>query len=420
MSRADLLPAGRHSGGSGDLRHRNLTQILRHVRDHGPSSRHDIARGCGLGISTMTDLIGELRSRGLVQELDAIRRPGAGRPTRPIALDGEHWCVLGVQIDPLEVHVLATTVGGRELFRERFPLRLLHTGGEEGFALLREALCTQLRRIPADASLVAVQLGLPGHVTADRGTVSSSTWLDWSGLPLATLVYDTLYASGVEDVTVGIAHDLHLAALHAVREELDGPVPPIAVYLGGVREVGGGVVLDGEIFQGADGGAGDLGHLNVDLAGPPCRCGRHGCLNSLVGPERLLVEGGLASEDEATRLVTEDPLGVLARLQDAARRDDAQVRAVLARAGEALGTALDDVMGTFNPQVVVLGGYLGVLEPHLAEHVRTRTAGRLAVPTFAGTTLVPLAELEPRVLLGAALAARDACLADPLNLTHVL
>ena len=63
----------------------------------------------------MTDLIGELRSRRLVKELDPIRRPGAGRPTRPIDFDGEPWCVLGVQLDIDQHPVRLTTVGGREL-----------------------------------------------------------------------------------------------------------------------------------------------------------------------------------------------------------------------------------------------------------------------------------------------------------------
>ena len=179
-------------------------------------------------------------------------------------------------------------------------------------------------------------------------------------------------------------------------------------------------MLDGEIFEGADGGDGDLGHLNVDPGGPQCRCGRDGCLSSLVGPERLLAAAGLASEQEAARLVVEEPFAVLDRLQDAARGGDPRVRSVFADAGEALGTALDDVIGTLNPQVVVLGGYLGVLAPALAEPVRARLAGRLAVRAFAGTAVVPLTDMPPRVLLGAALAGRDACLADPLNLTHVL
>jgi predicted NBD/HSP70 family sugar kinase len=420
MPSAHLISSKRRSGGSGDLRHGNLTQILRYVRDHGPSSRHDIAHGCGLGISTMTDLIGELRSRRLVHELDAIRRPGAGRPTKPIGLDGDPWCVLGVHVNLLEVQILCTTVGGRELFREQVPVRLLHSGVEKGFALLREILCAQLRRIPGELTLVAVQLGLPGYVAGERGTISASAPLKWDGMPLQTLVYDTLYGAGFENVTVGIDQDTHLAALQAVRQELDMPLPRLAVYLGGLRDVGGAVILDGEIFQGADGGAGDFGHTNVDPDGPRCGCGRRGCLNSLVSPAYLLVQGGLADEAEAAQLVTEDPYGALQRLTEAAEAGDPQVLAVLARAASALGTALDDVIGALNPDVVVLGGYLGALQPYLVGALEERISRRLSVEAFARTTLVTLGRIEPRVALGAALAARDACLSDPLTLTHVV
>ena len=420
MPRAQTLLEGRRGGGSADLRHANLTQILRYVRDHGPSSRHDIALGCGLGISTMTDLVGELRSRRLVRELDAVRRPGAGRPTKPIALDGDPWCVLGVHVDLLETEVLCTTVGGRELFRAQLPVRLLHSGPETGFGLLRDVLCGQFQHIPADVTLVAVQLGLPGHVAGGRGTVSSSSSLGWDGLPLQRLVYDTLYGAGFENVTANIEQDSHLAALHAVRVELNRPLQPLALYVGGLRDVGGAVILDGEIFEGADGGAGDLGHANVDPTGPGCACGRQGCLTSMIGPAHLLTEGGLASTAEAERLVEEEPYGVPQRLRDAAAAGDARVLAVLADAGHALGVALDDVIGALNPHLVVLGGYLGVLEPYLGDSLRKRIAGRLAVEPFARTTLVTLDRQTSRVALGAALAARDACLADPLNLTYVL
>src|SRR4051812_24651003 len=138
MPPGQLLHARQRSGGAGDLRHGNLTQILRYVRDHGPSSRQDIARGCGLGISTMTDLIGELRARRLVRELDAVRGPRAGRPTRPIALDGEPWCVLGAQADLLEGQASCPTVGGAEISPGAFPSRLLPTGPEAGNPLLRK------------------------------------------------------------------------------------------------------------------------------------------------------------------------------------------------------------------------------------------------------------------------------------------
>jgi predicted NBD/HSP70 family sugar kinase len=238
-------------------------------------------------------------------------------------------------------------------------------------------------------------------------------------MPLQRLVYDTVYGVGFENVTVGVAHDCHLAALHAVRRELEMPAPPLAVYLGGLRDVGGAVILDGEIFAGADGAAGDFGHANIDPGGPLCSCGRRGCLGSLIDLERLLVRAGLAAPEEAEQLVTHQPSEALRQLVAAAAAGDEAVLGVLAEAGTTLGVAVDDVIGTLNPDLVVLGGYLGVLRPYLLDSLQDRIAVRLAVEPFAGTTLVAL-DATSRVVGGAALAARDACLYDPLNLTQVL
>jgi predicted NBD/HSP70 family sugar kinase len=411
---------GRNGGGAGDLRQGNLTKILHYVRDHGASSRHDVAHGCGLGISTMTDLVGELRSRGLVRELEAVRRPGAGRPTKPIALDGDVWCVVGVQIDMREVSLVCTTVGGRELWREHVPVPLQSSGPERGYALFHDVLSERLLRIPRDKTLVSVQIGLPGYVAGDSGTISRCPTLGWDGLPLQTAVSDTVRGAGWENVTVGIEHDGHLAALHAVREELPGPVPPVAVYLGGIRELNGGMVMDGQIFRGADGGAGDLGHVRVDPAGDKCPCGRQGCLETVLGPQQLLVRSGLASEPQAERLVTLEPHRAQQMLLERGRDGDPSARSALETGGRALQVALDGVVGIVNPHTVILGGFLGALRPLLGVSLQQGTEHRIAVGPFARTALVALDRMAPRVFLGAGLAARDACLQDPLHLTHVL
>src|SRR3954453_24067825 len=159
------MPTSRHpsfgvrgSGGSGDLRQGNLTSILRYVRDNGSSSRHDIAQGCGLGISTMTDLISELRSRRLVKELDPIRRPAAGRPTRPIALDGEPWCALGIHVDIDTIQFSAVTVGGREVWSSSVPMDLRHSG-VGSHDTIRDVIVRELAQLPPDKELLAVEVG---------------------------------------------------------------------------------------------------------------------------------------------------------------------------------------------------------------------------------------------------------------------
>ena len=414
----DLGP--RRSGGSGDLRQGNLTQILRYVRDHGASSRHDIAWGCGLGISTMTDLIGELRARRIVMELDPIRRPGAGRPTRPIDFDGEPWCVLGVRVDIDGFEFAASTLGGRELWRNSVPANLRAAAPDAGFAALDSHLRSQLSRLPADKHLIAVEIGVPGYIAADRATVAQSESPEWQNFPLSAKVSATLHELGIQGVHVGVTNDSQLAALHAVRSELHLPPDTIAAYFGGLRSIGSGLIVGGEIFWGAGGGAGDFGHLNVDPSGPACSCGRNGCLQSLIGPQYLLTVGELLPKDQAARLVDERPQEAIRRIVEAIDEGQAAMLQVLKRAGAALGDAIDDVIGIVNPDTVILGGYLGALSPHLMDSIQERIAHRVAIPAFAGTKIVAVEQHVPRAIGGAVLAARDACFYDPLTLTRPL
>ena len=419
------MPAGlapdlglRRSGGSGDLRQGNLTQILRYVRDHGASSRHDIARGCGLGISTMTDLIGELRARRIVKELDPLRRPGAGRPTRPIDFDGEPWCVLGVRVDLDGFQFVAANLGGQELWRDSVTADLRRAAPDTGFAALDTQLRAQLTRLPADKHLIGVEIGVPGYIAEDRATVGLSESPEWQDFPLSAKVTATLNDLGIDRVHVGITNYSQLAALHAVRTELRLRPDAIAAYLGGLRGVGSGLIIGGEIFRGAGGGAGDFGHLNVDPSGPACYCGRNGCLQSLIGPQNLLTVGDLLPADEAARLIDVRPEEAIRRIAEAIDEGHAAMLQVFKRAGTALGDAIDDVIGVANPHTVILGGYLGALSAHLMASIEERIARRLAIPAFAETKVVAVDQNVPRVVGGAVLAARDACFYDPLTLTR--
>jgi predicted NBD/HSP70 family sugar kinase len=421
------MPAGlnpdmghRRSGGSGDLRQGNLTQILRYVRDHGASSRHDIARGCGLGISTMTDLIGELRERRIVKELDPIRRPGAGRPTRPIDFDGEPWCVLGVHVDLDGFQFAAATLGGRELWRESVAANLRRAAPDVGFAALRAQLRSQLGQLPPDKQLIAVEIGVPGYVAEDRATVGWAESPEWRDFPLSAKVSTALNEMGAGGAHVGVTNNSQLAALHAVRIELGLRPDAIAAYFGGLRGIGSALIIGGEIFRGAGGGAGDFGHLNVDPSGPACSCGRNGCLQSLIGPQSLLTVGDLMPADEAARLVDERPEDAIRKIVEASDAGQAAMLQVLKRSGAALGDAIDDVIGVVNPHTVVLGGYLAALSAHLMTSIEERIGHRLAIPAFAATRVVAVEQNVPRVVAGAVLAARDACFYDPLNLTRPL
>ena len=403
-------------GGSGELRQSNLTAILRYLRDHGPSSRHDTARGCGLGVSTMTDLVGDLRARRLVVELDPIRRPGAGRPTRPIALDGEPWCVMGVHVEVDRVHVQGSTVGGTDLWSETLPA--VFADDHDGASVLADLIGGQLARVPEGRRLVALEIAVPGYVGPDGMAVTSRA-LGWDNAGVGKAVRAVLAEAGLTEVSVGISSDFHLAGLFAARALLSDPSSTVAAYFGGVSEVGSALVVNGEIFRGAGGGAGDLAHLHAQADGPECWCGRHGCLNSVVRVQELLVRAGLRDAEQAAELVVTNPEQAVSLLVEGARADEPTVRHALEQAGSSLGRAVDDVLGSVNPHAVILGGYLGHLAPFLMPSLDRQLRARVHEGPYADTQIL-VTEQDPPVTAGAVLAARDACLYDPLALTTPL
>lgn len=373
-----------------------------------------------MGISTLTDLIGDLKSRRLVKELDPVRRPGAGRPTRPIALDGEPWCALGVHIAPDAVSIAATSMGGEELWLVNDPVKLAGADSEDAFDQVRDVLVRRLAEVPPGREVISVEIATSGLVVRDRGQLEHSAELPWVEFPLRERLREVLAEAGVTGVHVGVANDSQLAGLYATRTELRLPPNSVAVYLGGLRSIGSGLIVDGQIFGGAHGVAGDLAHSNVGGETTDCLCGRKGCLTTVLGPEALLSHSGLMSMDEAVEAVREDPAGAIEQLRVRAEAGDDRVLGTLSDAGSALGRVIDDVLGVLNPHAAIIGGFIGILSPYLREAMEAQLSERLSDPAFAATLVVPLESMEPRVVRGAAMSARDACLADPLNLTRPL
>ncbi len=366
----------------------------------------------------MTDLINELKTRRLVRELAPLRGVRAGRPTRPIDFDGQPWCVLGVQVSTDLIRFALTTLGGQQITRSEIEVPLA-AAGDRSLTLLLGAIRDQLTRVPPSSALVAVEVGVPGYLAADAPSAGRDTALGWSEVGVREAIGRVLTRAGVHGAYVGISNDTQLAALHAARAEIDlDPGDSIVAYVGGVREVGSGLIVGGEIYGGAYGGAGALAHLSIDPDGPACEHGRNGCLQSYLGLSRLLVTSGLASADAAAELVERAPDEAVAMITAAV--GGTTTRRALDEAGAALGRGLDAVIALTNPHAVLLGDYLGALGEQVLPAVQRELRERLSGSVFAGTTIIALAPSTWRVVDGAVLAARDACFSEPLTLTRPL
>ncbi|WP_229691773.1 ROK family transcriptional regulator, partial [Sphaerisporangium melleum] len=279
---------GRSAGTPADqttVRRSNLSLVLRHVSERGQCSRSAVATETGLNKTTITSLVGELQARGLLKEVGPQHAGSVGRPSLALALDGSRIGALGLEVNVDYIAAFATDLAGRVLIDRRIGFDAMRS--EPGRSL--DKLVQMIGRTIADldalgVTLAGITVAVPGLIDTSSGTVVVAPNLGWQGVSVA----DALLSAGIPaDVPITIDNDANLAALAEYTSGVALGTPDL-IYLTGEVGVGCGIISGGRLLNGADGFAGELGHVVVDPSGEPCGCGRAGCWETKVGLAALV------------------------------------------------------------------------------------------------------------------------------------
>ena len=358
----------------------NLSQVLRQLQLHSPMSRVEIADATGLHRTTVSHLMADLLERRLVREVGTEHAGAVGRPRRGMALHGAHIGALGLEVNVDYIAVHGTDLSGRALVERRFAFDATGAGPDRTLRKLAgvttEAIAA-LHRAGAATSGVAV--AIPGLVDVGTGTVRLAPNLGWHDVPLAEYLLGAVAAPGLE---ITVDNDANLSAL---AEHLTGVAAgtPDLIYLTGEVGVGGGVVSGGVLHRGADGFAGEVGHLPVDPAGDLCGCGRTGCWETKVGLAAV-VRHAMPSQAYGTHVsIVPDPQERSAQIARGLGAGDPQMLAAVSEAGRWLGLGGAIMASLFNPRVIVVGGYFAALAEWLLPHAQAELE-RLSVTSQDG------------------------------------
>jgi glucokinase len=203
-----------------------------------------------------------------------------------------------------------------------------------------------------------VGIGAPGAVDTEEGRVIFAPNLGWKDVPLKKALEKQL------EVPVFVNNDCKLHTLGVYEAELKArPRHLIGIFLG--TGIGAGLIIDGKLYTGFNGSAGEIGHMVIDVDGPECGCGNRGCFEALASRRAIFRTIQTAVKKGQDTLLTEMLGKDLADLRSgdlrkAIRRGDKFVERVIEQAAEYTGIAVGNLINLFNPEFIVLGG--GIIE----------------------------------------------------------
>jgi predicted NBD/HSP70 family sugar kinase len=350
----------------------------------------------GLSRTTVSSLVAELLAQGtVVERADALRQapsPSGGRPPTLLTLDPASGGFVGIDFGRETVRVAVTNRVGDVLADNRSERLEVAHRAEEALAIANRMVDHALADagLPPDR-LLGAGVAVSAPVRSDSPRLASEViFPSWSGIDVEAALGPQL------GVPVHLENDANLGAL---AESIFGAARTVrnVLYVMLSEGIGGGVIIDGKIYKGHTGTAGELGHVVINPEGQVCRCGNRGCLATVAGGAALT---GALRQTHGPAITLDEVIALVHAGDPGATR-------VLADAGQAVGRVLAGVCSLLDPGLVVIGGELAPAGEGLLESIR-RALGRWISPASGRKYSVVAGELGGRAeVLGAVALAMN-------------
>lgn len=362
------------------------------VNAPGPLCRGDLVELTGLSRVTVGQRLAELFEAGIICEGDEMVSSG-GRPRRPILLNAAAALIGAADIGETHLHIAITDLGPQVLAEVTLPFQMTQ-GPEATLTAIAEGvrgLLAGLERRVRD--LVGIGLSLPAPVNFRAGTVvGPSVMLGWDDFDIRG------FLGGLIPVPVLVDNDVNLLALAQVEARAETSI--VFVKLG--TGIGCGIISDRRVFRGANGAAGDIGHIQLE-GDRLCRCGKTGCV------EAHAAGWALARDLRAAGFQAQTARDVV----DLVRQGHPDAVQVLRQGARVIGQVLADLVAILNPDRIIIGGMMALVSDHLLSGVREMVYSR-CLPLATRDMEISVSAHDPQAgVRGAALIVKEWAFAAP-------
>jgi len=340
-------------------------EILTSMMDRGALTIPEITSSVGMSLPIVTEVINQLVKAGKLVELTGVEKPQAGRPPTLYKLNAEAGYTIGIELGRISSNCVVLDYSQKMIF-EYHRKSILSKDNESIFLELEKLINHLLKEVGiTKKQLLGIGISIPGIVQGETGT--SQTYLK---------VENNLLLDHLEKrlgVRVRIEHDVKSMALGEIHYGAAQNVNN-ALYINYGWGLGIGIIMNGQLYYGNEGFAGEFGHIPLVPNGELCYCGKQGCLETISSGRAITklvndrLSAGASSMILKSKKMAEkvDPIDIL----KAANQGDQFAIEILEEAGKYLGIGIAILINLFNPGHIIIGGTISQVASYLLDSLK--------------------------------------------------
>lgn len=365
------------------IRDINKQIVLNYVRVRAPISRAQIARETSLQRSTVSAIVDDLQLDGLIEEIGTGDSTGGRKPTL-LQLKGGTPAAIGVDITPRETTIAVADLTGRILQKEVFP-----TSSDMDF--MNDQILTKVSKLAADIDDAELQVGIsiPGIADQATGNIVYIPYFQWSNWDIAARITER---TGLPVIVDNDANAVALAELWYGAEEIRRTRNFIMVLIS--EGIGTGIIIDGQVYRGESGAAGEFGHMFVGTNAPvPCSCGRRDCWEAHASEKAIIQRYASSNGFQPSSAVD------IEHLISLAENGEKKAVAIVKETANYIGIGISNLIIGFSPQAVVISGSIVRAWDLIKDEIQ-ELASRSIRHELARTPIVPSTLGDKPTILG--------------------
>ena len=329
----------------------NRSIILRTIRHYGPISRSEIAKKNKISPTTVTAAVKELIYQGLVYE-DGVGVSTGGRKPVLVRFSSDSKFIIAVAITNSSIKIAEMNLEAKVRRQKIFPVYNLT--GKLVIDYLLKSIGQFLEEYSDLTKCIGISIISPGIIDVEKGIIYENTKLKLKNIPLKEMVEKQF------KLKTWLENDANAIALAEKRFGAYRKFKNL-IYITISDGVGAGIIVNGSIFRGRRGGAGEVGHTSIDRNGIPCDCGNTGCLENYVSWPTICSKVLSSVVQGKYTMMSELVKGDISRItpsifRDALKKDDQLAKEIMKDTAAYLATGIINLVNLLNPDIIILGG----------------------------------------------------------------